>query len=41
MVFLPTGYSENVTSYGVLYTLDGENPQHDYLAAAPANNNTC
>ena len=33
-VFLPSGYSTSDKSYDVLYTLDGENPQHNYLAAA-------
>ncbi len=35
-VFLPSGYSDNDKSYDVLYTLDGENPQHNYFAAATA-----
>jgi predicted alpha/beta superfamily hydrolase len=33
-VFLPSGYSSSDKPYDVLYTLDGENPQHNYLAAA-------
>jgi len=33
-VFLPAGYSMSNKSYDVLYTLDGENLQHSYLAAA-------
>jgi len=35
-VFLPTGYLHSDKSYDVLYTLDGENLQHNYLAAATA-----
>jgi len=35
-VFLPTKYSHSDRTYDVLYTLDGENLQHNYLAAATA-----
>ena len=35
-VFIPSGYSESDKSYDVLYTLDGEKPQHNYLAAGTA-----
>ena len=35
-VFIPSGYSVSDKSYDVLYTLDGENLQHNYLAVATA-----
>jgi len=35
-VFIPSGYTSNDESYDVLYTLDGENLQHNFLAAATA-----
>lgn len=35
-VFLPSGYLQSDKSYDVLYTLDGENFQHNYLAAISA-----
>ncbi|MCJ8318141.1 MAG: alpha/beta hydrolase-fold protein [Colwellia sp.] len=35
-VFLPSGYLNSDQSFDVLYTLDGENPQHNFLAAITA-----
>jgi len=35
-VFVPSGYSASDKSYDVLYTLDGENLQHNILAVATA-----
>jgi len=35
-VFIPSGYASENISYDVLYTLDGENLQHNTLAAASA-----
>jgi len=35
-VFIPSGYANENKSYDVLYTLDGENRQHNDLAAASA-----
>ena len=35
-VFLPSGYLGSEQYYDVLYTLDGENPQHNFLAAMTA-----